>query len=138
MRSSTMTATNTNSIGSRHKKSMALPEEVPHHLKLINGTTPEEKTQAQRLFDLIGEGFGHAVSRPKDPAIDRSLRRLVADANSAGDCIINVGFGYYRPGADDFIEFQEYVAKERHRAREILRKVSRMQQVYDRRYQINE
>lgn len=87
---------------------------------------------------MIGEGIGRAVSRPKDPAIDRSLRRLVADANSAGDCIINVGFGYYRPGADDFIEFQEYVAKERRRAREILRKVSRMQQIYDRRYQINE
>ncbi len=99
------------------------------------GTTPEEKSQAQKLFDMIGEGVGHAVSRPKDPAVDRRLRQLVSEANSTGDCIINMGFGYYRPGDDDCVEFEEYVAKERHRAREILRKVSRMQQVYDRRYQ---
>ena len=99
------------------------------------GTTPEEKSQAQRLFDMIGEGVGHAVSRPKDPKVDRRLRQLVSEANSTGDCIINMGFGYYRPGDDDCVEFEEYVAKERHRAREILRKVSRMQQVYDRRYQ---
>ena len=99
------------------------------------GTTPEEKSQAQRLFDLIGEGVGHAVPRPKDPAVDRRLRQLVSEANSTGDCIINMGFGYYRPGDDGCVEFEEYVAKERHRAREILRKVNRMQQVYDRRYQ---
>ena len=102
------------------------------------GTTPEEKSQAQRLFDMIGEGVGHAVSRPKDPAVDRRLRQLVSEANSTGDCIINMGFGYYRPGDDDCVEFEEYVAKERHRAREILRKVARMQQVYDRRYQTYE
>ena len=99
------------------------------------GTTPEEKSQAARLFDMIGEGIGRAVSRPKDPAVDRRLRQLVSEANSTGDCIINMGFGYYRPGDDDCVEFQEYVAKERHRAKEILRKVNRMQQAYDRRYQ---
>lgn len=99
------------------------------------GTTPEEKSQAERLFEMIGEGFGHAVSRPKDPAVDRRLRQLVAEANQAGDCIINMGFGYYRPGDDDCVEFEEYVAKERHRAREILRKVRKMEEAYDRRYQ---
>ena len=87
---------------------------------------------------MIGEGVGHAVSRPKDLAVDRRLRQLVSEANSTGDCIINMGFGYYRPGDDDCVEFEEYVAKERRRAREILRKVARMQQVYDRRYQTYE
>ena len=104
-------------------------------LKQDYGTTPEEKSQAARLFDMIGEGIGRAVSRPKDPAVDRRLRQLVSEANQAGDCIINSGFGYYRPGDDDCVEFQEYVAKERHRAREILRKVRKMEEVYDRRYQ---
>ena len=104
---------------------------IPHN----NGTTPEEKSQAEKLFDMIGEGIGHAVARPKDPAVDRRLRRLVSEANSSGDCIINMGFGYYRPGDDDCVEFEEYIAKERSRAKEILRKISRMEQTYDRRYQ---
>ena len=133
---STMTKTSASSSGSQYKKK-STPSGAPIP-KQDYGTTPEEKSQAQRLFDLIGEGIGHAVSRPKDPAVDRRLRQLVSEANQAGDCIINVGFGYYRPGDDDSVEFEEYVAKERHRAREILRKVSRMQQVYDRRYQSNE
>ena len=99
------------------------------------GTTPEEKSQAQRLFDMIGEGVGHAVSRPKDPAVDRRLRQLVSEANSTGDCIINMGFGYYRPGDDDSVEAEVYFASERHRARAILRKVRKMEEVYNRRYQ---
>ena len=133
---STMTKTNTSSSENQYKKKDT-PSGAPISTKDY-GTTPEEKSQAQRLFDMIGEGVGHAVSRPKDPAVDRRLRQLVSEANSTGDCIINMGFGYYRPGDDDCVEFEEYVAKERHRAREILRKVSRMQQVYDRRYQTYE
>lgn len=119
----------------KNKKSTPSGAPIP---KQDYGTTLEEKSEAERLFDRIGEGVGHAVSRPKDPAVDRRLRQLVSEANSTGDCIINMGFGYYRPGDDDCVEFEEYVAKERHRAREILRKVNRMQQVYDRRYQLNE
>ena len=117
------------------KKSTSGEAPIP---KQDYGTTPEEKSQAQRLFDMIGEGVGYAVSRPKDPAVDRRLRQLVSEANQAGDCIINSGFGYYRPGDDDCVEFEEYVAKERHRAREILRKMRKMEEVYNRRYQINE
>lgn len=101
-----------------------------------NGTTFEEKSEAEILFDKIGEGVGHAVKRPKDPKTDRQLRKLVADANGSGnDCIINVGRGYYRPGDDDSFEFELYIAGERSRAKEILRKCRRMEEVYDRRYQ---
>lgn len=103
------------------------------------GTTPEEKSEAERLFDLIGVGAAYAVRRPKAPKVDREFRRLIADANASGeDCIINAGYGYYRPGEDDDLEAEMYFASERSRAREILRKVSRIQQVYDRRYQTNE
>lgn len=102
------------------------------------GTTPEEKSEAERLFDKIGTGAAYALRRPKDAKVDRRLRHLIAEANVSGDCIINDGSGYFRPGDDDDIAFETYIAAERSRAREILRKTSRMQQVYDRRYQTNE
>ena len=100
-----------------------------------HGTTPKEKTQAEILFDKIGTGAYYAVTRPKDARVDRQLRRLIADANMNGDCIINDGSGYFRPGLDDDIAAEEYFAKERHRAKKILAKVSRMEKEYDRRYQ---
>lgn len=99
------------------------------------GTTPAEKSQAEKLFDLIGEGPGHALHRPKDPMVDRQLRRLIADANMSGDCIINVGTGYFRPGDDDCVELDAYLKAEASKGRQILRRVSRMRQVYERRYQ---
>lgn len=103
------------------------------------GTTERQKTQAELLFDRIGTGAAYALRRPKDAKVDRQLRRLIAEANMSGeDCIINAGYGYYRPGEDDDVEAEIYFAAERSRAREILRKVSRMEQVYDRRYQTNE
>jgi len=102
------------------------------------GTTPAEKSEAERLFDRISTGAARAIARPKDAKVDRQLRKLIADANLSGDCIINDGSGYFRPGDDDDIAFETYIAAERSRAREILRKTSRMQQVYDRRYQTNE
>ena len=49
--------------------------------------------------------------------------------------IINDGSGYFRPGEDDEAAFEEYAAKERHRAREVLRKISRMEEAFNRRYQ---
>lgn len=118
-----------------HKKST--PEGAP--LRQDNGTTSGEKSEAERLFDKIGTGAYYAVKRPKNTRVDRQLRRLIAEANMSGeDCIINAGYGYYRPGEDDDVEAEIYFAAERSRAREILRKVSRMEQVYDRRYQTNE
>lgn len=99
------------------------------------GTTPEEKSEAEMLFDKIGTGAARAVKRPANSRTDRSLRRLIADANMEGDCIINDGSGYFRPGEDDEAAFEEYAAKERHRAREVLRKISRMEEAFNRRYQ---
>ena len=117
------------------KKSTSGEAPIP---KQDYGTTPEEKSEAERLFDKIGTGAAYALRRPKDAKVDRQLRKLIADANLSGDCIINDGSGYFRPGDDDDIAFETYIAAERSRAREILRKTSRMQQVYDRRYQTNE
>ena len=100
------------------------------------GTTPERKSEAEILFDKIGTGAAYAIRRPRDPKVDREFRRLIAEANASGeDCIINVGFGYFRPGEDDDADAELYFAAEESRAREILRKRNRMKQVYDRRYQ---
>ena len=121
-----------------NKKSKSTPGGAPTHQRQCNGTTPGEKSEAERLFDRIGTGAAYALRRPKDAKVDRQLRKLIADANLSGDCIINDGSGYFRPGDDDDIAFETYIAAERSRAREILRKTSRMQQVYDRRYQTNE
>lgn len=99
------------------------------------GTTPEEKSEAEILFDKIGTGAVRAVKRPANSRTDRSLRRLIAEANMNGDCIINGGGGYFRPGEDDEAAFEEYAAKERHRAREVLRKIRRMEETFNRRYQ---
>ena len=37
------------------------------------GTTPEEKSEAERLFDKIGTGAAYALRRPKDAKVDRQL-----------------------------------------------------------------
>lgn len=129
---STTTKTAVSSTGSRHKKKSApggapIPEQD-------NGTTFDSIAQAEFLFSLIGTGRKYAVSRPKGTA-DRQLRRLIQEANNSGDCIINVGDGYYRPGENDEAEAAAYFAQERRRAREILRKVRRMEDTFNRRYQ---
>lgn len=92
--------------------------------------------RAEHLFNRIGTGAENALSRPSDARTDRALRRLIQEANQSGkDCIINVGGGYFRPGEDDDVAFEDYYAAERHRAWEILKKTSRMREVYDRRYE---
>ena len=100
-----------------------------------NGTTSGEKSEAERLFDKIGTGAYYAVKRPKDAKVDRQLRRLIAEANKSGDCIINDGSGYFRPGEDDDVAFEAYCAAERHRGWDIIHKVNRMEEVFERRYQ---
>ena len=133
---STMTRTIVSSIESQHKKK-STPEGAP--LTQDNGTTFGQKSEAEIHFDKIGTGAARALRRPKDPKVDREFRRLIEDANNSGrDCIINVGFGYFRPGEDDDVEAELYFAAEESRARRILRKRRRMMQVYDRRYQTNE
>lgn len=93
------------------------------------------KEYAAFLFDRIGTGADRALKRPADRKVDRILRKLIQDANLGDDCIINDGSGYFRPGEDDEDAFEAYAAAERHRAREILRKVSRMEKTFERRYE---
>ena len=133
---STTTKMSASSTESPYKKK-GMPGGTPV-LDQDYGTTSEQKTQAEILFGMIGTGADHAVHRPKDAKVDRRLRQLIAEANMTDDCIINSGGGYFRPGLDDDIAAEEYFAKERHRAREILLKINKMERVYDRRYQTNE
>lgn len=118
-----------------NEKKKGTSGEVPIHQKHINGTTTPEKSEAERLFDKIGTGVAYALKRPKDAIVDRQLRRLIADANKNGDCIINDGSGYFRPGEDDDVAFEAYCAAERHRGWDIIHKVNRMEEVFERRYQ---
>lgn len=106
--------------------------------KQDNGTTPGEKSEAEMLFDKIGTGAYCAVRRPKDAMVDRQLRRLIADANATGDCIINDGSGYFRPGEEDDVAFESYMKAEWHKVNMSRRKLQRMRETYDRRYQTNE
>ena len=115
-------------------KKKSTSEEAPI-LRQDYGTTPEVKSEAEILFNRIGTGSARAVRRPYNRNIDRQLRRLIADANQNGDCIISGSTGYYRPGDDDSVEAEIYFASERHRARAIMRKVRKMEEVYNRRYQ---
>ena len=98
-----------------------------------NSTTPREKSEAQMLFDKIGTGVAYALKRPKGK-VDRLLRRMIADANRTGDCIINNGFGYFRPGPDDEDDLKQYLWAELHRAEAIEDKVQSMREAYFGRY----
>lgn len=95
----------------------------------------DSKAHAEYLFERIPTGSENALHRPSDSRTDRQLRRLIQDANMSGDCIINTGAGYFRPGEDDDMLFEDYYESERSRAREILRKTSRMRETFDRRYE---
>ena len=75
------------------------------------------------------------MQRPANDLEDRALRRKIEIANNEGDCIINVGNGYYRPVPGDEIdekELNEYLAKELHRARTIQKKRLAMQMAFER------
>lgn len=94
-------------------------------------TTSEATKQAEFIFSLIGTGPEHAVRGPSGQA-NRVFRRLVAEANKNGDCIINTGGGYYRPGEEDEPDLRHYLRSEMHRAQEILDKVAAMSVAYNR------
>ena len=75
------------------------------------------------------------MQRPSNDLEDRKLRRKIETANNEGDCIINVGNGYYRPVPGDEIdekELNEYLAKELHRARVIQKKRLAMKMAFER------
>lgn len=52
-------------------------------------------------LERIPVGHRNAMSRPSNPNDDRRLREQIEKANNNGDCIINVGDGYYRPDPND-------------------------------------
>ena len=105
-------------------------------LKQDYGITPEEKSEAEILFDKIGTGAYNAVKRPSNARVDRQLRRLIAEANMTGeDCIINDGSGYFRPEAEDRPAVERYVRAEMHRAKVIQNKAIAMATAFTRRYQ---
>ena len=105
------------------------PEGAP--IPQDNNTTPKKKSHAEILFDKIGTGRKNAI---KVHNSFYEFRKLVADANKNGDCIINTGYGYYRPSADDEAEVNHYLNRELHRAHEILDKVDAMREAYFGRY----
>ena len=88
---------------------------------------------AKECFNRITFGRENAVKRMAK--IDRLLRGMVEKANNHGDCIINVGNGYYRPTPGDAVEekeLHEYLNKELSRARRILKKRWKQDELYSR------
>lgn len=72
------------------------------------------RTEAEQFFSRIPNGHTNPLRRPSNSYTDRVLRRMVEDANNKGDCIINVGSGYYRPLPNDEVdekELHEYLNK---------------------------
>lgn len=95
-----------------------------------NGTTFEQKSEAEILFDRINSK--RPIKRPKSPGADRAFRHLIEHANRNGDCIIpsGNGKGYYRLDADREIDeyaFRIYKSKELARARAIIDKIEKME-----------
>lgn len=89
-----------------------------------------------KTLNDIPYGHREPLQRPADPIEDRALRRSIEFANNQGDCVINVGEGYYRPVPGDMVdekELNEYLAKELHRARAILAKRLAMKNAFERR-----
>lgn len=86
-------------------------------------------------IENIPYGHDNAVHRPSNPIEDIILRSKIENANRNGDCIINVGHGYFRPDPNDKIdelEFNEYMAKELSRERKIQSKRLSMKMTFER------
>lgn len=98
------------------------------------------KLKAEQLFNCIPKGHRNPLKRPMGSAVDRALRILINIANVTGiACIINVGNGYYHVDKNDIVdlkEFKEYIAKEKSRAYDILRKCKAMENYLDMQDQI--
>lgn len=94
---------------------------------------------ARGYFNRITSGHKNTVSRPDlslpgNESIDRQLRILVEEANHNGDCIINVGNGYYRPipgDPVDELELKEYISKDDSRADKLWSKIYSMRTAFD-------
>lgn len=99
----------------------------------------ERLALAESYFIRIGDGHEHAISRPniksgEGDRVDRTLRAMVERANHNGDCIINVGNGYYRPIPGDLVdetEFREYISREDSRFAKICGKIVSMRFAFE-------
>ncbi|MGN0246814.1 MAG: hypothetical protein ACI4DK_12745 [Lachnospiraceae bacterium] len=92
-----------------------------------------------KTLNDIPYGHTNPLQRPSNPYEDRLLRKNIEIANNEGDCIINVGSGYYRPVPGDEVdekELNEYLVKELHRSRAILTKRLAMKMAFERRREI--
>lgn len=88
---------------------------------------------AKDLFKNIGYGKRNAVSRPPNARIDRAFRKLIEQANAAGDCIIPSEVGYYRPNTPaEYRETEVYFKKEMHRIGVIAQKIRSMKRALKR------
>lgn len=101
------------------------------------GTTSGSKTQwlADILFDLIEDDtlMGKPLKRPANRSVDRVFRKKVEKANMEGDCIINIGDGYFRPDRHDEADvyaYRLYRAKELKRAQSIIEKINSMDKAF--------
>lgn len=65
---------------------------------------PEGKGDILKTINDIPYGHEKPLQRPVNTYEDRALRRSIETANNNGDCIINVGAGYYRPVPGDRID----------------------------------
>ena len=97
--------------------------------------TMKRNWEAHELFHRIGIGRENAIQRPADRSTDRALRKLISKTNEEGEVvIINVGNGIYipRPWVDaEMQELNEYVNKEKSRAKQIFRKATKMRKAAD-------
>lgn len=122
----TTTKTNVSSSESQHKKKSAPSGAlIP---KQDYSTTPEEKSEAEILFDKIGTGKEHAVKvshRDNNDVTARDFRSMVAVARRNGDVIINEGdgAGYYRPNTDR----PEEIEAAKHYIRSLLSRASKLE-----------
>lgn len=94
-------------------------------------TIPGVKSEAEVLFEAIGLGKENVLKVSNG---NYQFRKLVAEANMSGDCIINIRGGYYRPGPDDEDELKHYLYRELHRAKMIDDKVQAMREAFYGRY----
>ena len=91
-------------------------------------------TSRDECIDMINRIPTGSENPLKVPNRETVFRHLVAEMNKNGDCIINVGDGYFRPKPfvdDEAVE--HYLARELHRAREILYKRMQIKETYNRR-----
>ena len=91
----------------------------------------KDKKELDKLFEAIPDGHHNPLVVPNKEV---AFRNMVAEANTKGDCIINVRKGYYRPIPGDEIderEFSHYTARELHRARAIQFKRLNMIDAFD-------